>query len=170
MLTTPLQTHRLLLAPFAPADVDALFAFMGNAAAMQHTYVAPSVEHCLARLSTFEAMRSTWGFAPWVVRTQREGAVVGWGGLSLDPDEPEWGLEVSYAFAPGAWGQGFATELVEASLSVAFGILQAPEVHAFARPANAASARVLQKCGFTLLRYEPRLERNHYLARGACAA
>ena len=71
--------------------------------------------------------------------------------------------EVGYAFARAAWGLGYATELVQFSLTYAFGVLAALEVHAYAKPANTASHRVLGKCGFNLLRYEPSLERNHYL-------
>ena len=56
------------------------------------------------------------------------------------------------------------------SLAYAFGVLSAKDVHAFAEPQNAASVRVLQKCGFGMLRYEPSLERNHYLATRAGAA
>ena len=115
-------------------------------------------------------MRGTLGFAPWVVRTARDGQVVGWGGLSIDPEEPEWGLEVGYAFSPVAWGQGYATELVQFSLAHAFEVLAAEEVHAFARPKNEPSIRVLHRSGFRLLRYEPSLERNHYLVTVASAA
>lgn len=161
---TELQTQRLLLQGFVPEDAKPLFAIMSDASAMRHTYVAPSVEHCLARLQAHEVMRRTLGFAPWVVRTREGGRVIGWGGLSIDPDEPEWGLEASYAFDPGAWGKGYATELVQYSLAHAFGVLNAAEVHAFAKPENEASIRVLQKSGFKALCFEPRLERNHYLA------
>ena len=158
------HTHRLELRRFGPEDLDPLFAFMSDATAMQHTYTAPSREHCLARLSAYEAMRPTLGFAPWVVRTAADRRIIGWGGLSVDPDEPAWGLEVGYAFAPSAWGQGFATELVQYALAHAFAVLAAPEVHAFARPANQPSIRVLEKCGFRFLRHEPSLARHHYLS------
>lgn len=143
---------------------------MSDASSMRHTYVAPSVEQCLARLSAYEAMRPTLGFAPWVVRPLESGQVIGWGGLSVDPEEPEWGLEVSYAFSPGVWGKGYATELVMYSLAHAFSVLNAPKVSAFAKPENQASIRVLHKSGFRLLRYEPSLQRNHYLATVASAA
>jgi [ribosomal protein S5]-alanine N-acetyltransferase len=152
----------LVLRAFEPPDATALFQFMGDASAMQHTYLAPSLAHCLARLSAYEAMRPTLGFAPWVVCTQAAGEVVGWGGLSVDPDEPAWGLEVSYAFAPRVWGRGYATELVMRSLGFAFGVLSAAEVQAFAKPHNHASIRVLKKCGFSLLRFESSLQRDHY--------
>jgi hypothetical protein len=46
---------------------------MSDAVSMRHTYVAPTLEHCLARLRVYEAMRSTLGFAPWVARLAEEG-------------------------------------------------------------------------------------------------
>ncbi len=137
---------------------------MSDPIAMQHTYVAPTFENCLARLRTYEAMRSTLGFAPWVASVAEQGAPIGWGGLSIDPDEPEWGLEVSYAFCPTVWGNGYATELVQFSLAHGFNQLSAREIHAFAKAENRGSVRVLEKCGFSYLQYEPRLERSHYLA------
>ena len=169
-LAASVKTKRLVLEPFEPTDATHLFDFMANAAAMQHTYVASSYEHCLGRLQSYEATRNTLGFAPWVVRTAQDGQVIGWGGLSIDPLEPEWGIEVIYAFAPSSWGLGYATELVHASLGFAFGNLGVPEVHAFAKPENTASARVLQKCGFSLQGYEPTLERNHFVAASTRAA
>jgi len=165
-----IKTASLLLRPFTRTDAPALFRIMSDASAMQHTYVAPSLEHCCARLGVYEAMRSTLGFAPWVVRAGEDCEVIGWGGLSVDPEAPEWGLEVSYAFSPPAWGKGYATELVQCSLTYAFGPLSAREVHAFVKPENHRSVRVLEKCGFSHIRYEPRLERNHYLAQVPSAA
>jgi [ribosomal protein S5]-alanine N-acetyltransferase len=165
-----ITTPRLLLQPFVPADAPALFSFLSDSRSMQHTYTAPSLQHCSARLSGYEAMRKTRGFAPWVARDLRSSQVIGWGGLSVDPDEPGWGIEVSYAFAPAAWGQGFATELVQCAVAHAFGTLSIPEVHAFAMQGNAASIRVLQKCGFVYLRFEASLDRNHYVAKAPSAA
>ncbi len=165
-----LRTQRLRIRPFRSQDTRALFGFLSNPVAMQFTYVAQSIPECEARLSAYEAMRSTLGFAPWVVQLEEEGSVIGWGGLSIDPKEPDWGLEVSYAFSPEYWGKGFATELVRYSLAHAFTVLSATEVNSFAMPANTASIKVLQACGFQLLRYESNLQRNHYRVSAPSAA
>jgi RimJ/RimL family protein N-acetyltransferase len=164
-MTAVTQTPSLVLRPYVASDTPALFRFMGDALSMQHTYVAPTLELCAARLRMHEAMRPRLGVAPWVVRVSQDSEPIGWGGLSVDLDEPEWGLEVSYAFSPACWGKGYATELVQAALATAAALLPAREVHAFSRPENARSIRVLEKAGFSYLRYEPRLQRNHYLAQ-----
>ncbi len=166
-MTAKIRTTQLLLRPYCAADAPSLFGFMRDAAAMQHTYVAGTLEQCAARLAAFEKQRADLGFAPWVATAGSQQDIVGWGGLCVDLEEPAWGLEVIYAFAPAWWGRGLATELVRASLVFAFGHTAATEVHAYAKAANSASVRVLQKCGFTRLGHEPRLARDHYVVRSA---
>jgi len=158
----PLETPRLTLRAFRDEDVDPLFAIQGDRDAMRYTYAAPSRRDCAHRLHTFAALASTLGFAPWTAVLRTEARVIGWGGLSIDPFDPGWGIEVSYFLHPAYWGRGYATELVRASLQYGFATLALPAIGAFVRRDNVASVQVLEKCGFTLLRYEPRLERNVY--------
>ena len=129
---------------------------------MRYTYLAPSEEECARRLRAHERLRTANGFAPWVAVLRGDGRVVGWGGLGIDPFDPGWGVEVSYFFHPAHWGRGLATELVRAAVEHGFAALALPAIGAFARPENTASIRVLEKCGFRLLGWEPALERNHY--------
>lgn len=160
-----IETPRLVLRPFRDPDVGPLFAIQGDRAAMRFTYAAPSRDECARRLGAHEQARAEHGFAPWVAVLRAEDRVVGWGGLGVDPFDPGWGPEVSYFFAPDVWGRGLATELVQASLAHGFEALALPAIGAFARPDNTASIRVLEKCGFRLLGWEPALERNHYEVR-----
>jgi RimJ/RimL family protein N-acetyltransferase len=162
MPALPIETSRLTLRAFKDDDVDPLFAIQGNHDAMRYTYTASSRQDCAHWHRTFAALESALGFAPWTVVLRAEGCVIGWGGLSIDPFDPGWGIEVSYYFHPAYWGRGYATELVRATLQYGFGVLALEAIGAFVRPANVASVRVLEKCGLTLLGYEPRLERNHY--------
>jgi ribosomal-protein-alanine N-acetyltransferase len=127
-----IETPRLLLGPLRDEDVEALWEIQGDPQAMRFTSVAPSREECARRLRTHEGLRAETGFAPWVAVLREDGRVVGWGGLGIDPFEPGWGVEVAL-----------------------------PAIGAFARPENTASTRVLEKCGFRLLGWEPALARNH---------
>ena len=95
------------------------------------------------------------GFAPWTLVHRADRRIVGWGGLNIDPNAREWGPEVSYFIHSGYQGKGLATELVRASLEFGFARLNLPAIGAFARPENVGSARVLVKCGFTFVGYEP---------------
>ncbi|TPN83299.1 GNAT family N-acetyltransferase [Mesorhizobium sp. CU2] len=84
------------------------------------------------------------GFGRWAV--EAEGRLVGFGGITVSNDFD--GLNLSYHLHPDNWGQGYASELVLEALRTAFLTLEAERVIALARPANPASRRVLEKCGF----------------------
>ena len=130
---------------------------------MQYTYVAPDREATAAYLEAYDARFAEDGFAPWVAVLRDERRVIGWGGLNRDPKEPHWGVEVAYFIHRCHWGVGLASELVQASLALAFRDLGLPEVIAFTRPANHASSRVLAKAGFSFLRHVTELERDQYV-------
>jgi RimJ/RimL family protein N-acetyltransferase len=57
--------------------------------------------------------------------------------------------ELDYILSPSVWGRGFASEAVKAVLSTLFTLTGVKRVLASTRPANIASRRVLEKCGFT---------------------
>jgi [ribosomal protein S5]-alanine N-acetyltransferase len=157
-----LETARLLLRPPRLADATALFAFLGDAAAMQYTNHDPSLRATRQRIAVHERQRRRKGYAPWAVLAKADRTIVGWGGIYEDPLEPGWGVEVAYMLHPAAWGQGYASELVAACCREADLVLRLPELRAFTRPANAASRRVLEKNGFALVHYVPPLERLLY--------
>jgi ribosomal-protein-alanine N-acetyltransferase len=130
---------------------------------MRHTYIAPDREATAAYLDAYSARFAEDGFSPWVAVLREERRLVGWGGLNRDPKEPDWGVEVAYFIHRFYWGRGLASELVQASLALAFRDLGLPEVIAFTRPANHTSSRVLIKAGFIFLRHVPELERDQYV-------
>ena len=155
-------TSRLRLRAPEPADTDALFAIQGDPETMRFTYFAPDRDATQRFLASYAERFAVDGFAPWTACLEEDDRVVGWGGLNRDPKEPQWGVEVAYFIDPAFAGRGFATEIVGASLALAFDELGLPAVDAFTRPANRASARVLEKSGFTRVGFEPAIERDRY--------
>ena len=156
------ETERLTLRAFDVADVDALYAIQGDRDYMRFTHWSESRTACAAWLQQYVDAEAEVGFAPWTIVHRADRRVVGWGGLNIDPNAREWGPEVSYFIHSGYQGKGLATELVRASIEYGFARLNLPAIGAFARPENAGSARVLAKCGFTFVGYEPALQRNQY--------
>jgi RimJ/RimL family protein N-acetyltransferase len=96
------------------------------------------------------------------VRAKADGEIIGFGGLYDDPFDRGWGIEVGYAFAARAWGNGYATELTQFCLALARNQLGARLVRAFAHPDNAASRRVLKKAGFREQRFVLEMNRHLY--------
>jgi RimJ/RimL family protein N-acetyltransferase len=59
-------------------------------------------------------------------------------------------LTLGFALAPEVWGKGLATEAARAMVKAGFGLTSAIEFLANVRVENAASRRVLEKCGFAI--------------------
>jgi ribosomal-protein-alanine N-acetyltransferase len=88
------------------------------------------------------------GFGMWLLRDRETGEMIGRGGLQYTYTAGLNDVEAGWAVVPERWGQGFATELAQASVEVAFEQLDLLEIVAFALPTNIASRRVMEKAGF----------------------
>ena len=78
-------------------------------------------------------------------------------GLRLQSDVYRRTAEVGYWLGEPFWGQGIATHALQAFTEYAFTTFDLVRLQAFVKEWNPASARVLEKCGFTL---EGRLRKN----------
>jgi RimJ/RimL family protein N-acetyltransferase len=158
------STERLLLRDTRLSDAPVLFAILGDRQAMQYTTHFPTLRECRRHIAGYLWERRRNGHAPWTIATRANAEIIGWGGLYEDPFDRGWGIEVGYWFARSAWGRGYASELVRASLDHArrCGL---GEVSAFARPENLASCRVLEKAGFRKERFVQSLQRTLYRRR-----
>jgi ribosomal-protein-alanine N-acetyltransferase len=160
---SPIETEQLLLRPFRDEDVAPLYRIQSDPIAMRYTICSSSQEETEKRLRAYADSEKELGFASWTILQRSDERIIGWGGLNVDPYDPGWGVEVAYFFDPAYWGKGYASELVKISLQQGFNQHGLKEIHAFAHPENGASIRVLEKNGFVFLRFEPTLQRNHYL-------
>ena len=156
-----LRTPRLLLRPSRETDAEQVFAFTGDPETMRFTDRMTSLEQCREHLAAHRRQAEQSGFGAWTLTLADDGAIIGWGGLYVDPFDRRWGAEVGYFFHRSAWGRGYATEVTQAALGQAarHGLEQ---VLAFAHPDNTASQRVLQKAGFKALRFVEDMNRNLY--------
>jgi RimJ/RimL family protein N-acetyltransferase len=144
-----LRTERLLLRPFADADADPLFALQSNAQVLRYWDSPPWTERARAErfIARCREMAEEGSGARVVI--ERDSEFVGW--CTLNSWNPEFrSASLGYCLGEAAWGQGIATEAAGALLDWAFGALDLNRVQAEADTRNAASARVLEKLGFSL--------------------
>jgi [ribosomal protein S5]-alanine N-acetyltransferase len=123
--------------------------------------------------ASLEAKLEHWerhGFGSWLMRDRASGETVGRGGLQYCDVLDERAVEVGWAVRPEWWGRGFATELAQTSVEVAFEVIGLPELIAFTLPDNAASRRVIEKAGFRYVGEIEHAELPHvlYARRGRC--
>jgi RimJ/RimL family protein N-acetyltransferase len=141
------KTRRLHLRP--PSDGDLAFLtdlFSRHEMVAHRPHPAPdSPAQSAERLARDLAHWRRHGFGRWALEMGDH--LIGFGGLTaMDGIE---GLTISYHLHPDVWRRGFATELVEEALSVAFDVIAAPRVVGLVRPVNPASRAVLERTGFS---------------------
>lgn len=92
-----------------------------------------------------------FGYGYWAFLDRKSGAFLGNGGLAqFERDMPELAgfPEAGWAFAPDAWGKGYATEAMTAILGWADATLTCTEIRCIIDPGNFASQKVAAKLGF----------------------
>jgi len=142
-----LVTERLVLRPPHEDDRSDLIALAGNRriaemlARMPHPYGEAEAD---AFISGKVAQN---GECQYAVTLADNGAFLGAAGLM--PSRAGAGtLEIGYWIGEPHWGKGYATEAAHALVDLAFRATEIDVLHAGCRPINAASRRVIQKCGF----------------------
>jgi ribosomal-protein-alanine N-acetyltransferase len=88
------------------------------------------------------------GYGLWMFRDKSDGQFVGRAGLHTTNVGGKEEVELAYALMAEYWGRGFATEMAQGILAVAFGRLRMTEVVCFTLTTNRASQRVMEKVGF----------------------
>ena len=85
-------------------------------------------------------------YTPWLI-VLKDGTLVG--DICFKGLGDNGTVEIGYGINPPHEGQGYATEAVDTMVRWAFGPPGVTRVEAETEPGNAASRRVLAKCGFT---------------------
>ena len=148
----------LELRPYSPGHLlalvegdEAFYRSFGvrTAEGLHAFYVGGQVSpHWLAQLrDAREADVWKFGFA---VLHRADGLVIGSAGFKGPPD-PEGMVEAAYGIVPTFEGNGYATEALRELVSFAFNDPRVRVIRAHTLPANNASARVLEKNGFSNL-------------------
>jgi RimJ/RimL family protein N-acetyltransferase len=151
--TPVLQTERLVLRAHTAADYDESAAMWADPEVTRHIGGRPSTaEEAWSRVLRYGGLWTLLGFGYWVARERETGRFVGEVGFAdfrREMKPPVRGApEVGWALAPWAHGRGFATEAVRAALAWGDAHLPADRAVCIIGPANTASIRVAEKCGF----------------------
>lgn len=155
---TSIETERLILRPFTLDDVDNHHrAVYGDAGVMRYMPggLPRTREQTERVIAYFMDHWDRHGFGAWAVVEQASGSLIGQCGLNTVPDTHPLEVEVLYALAQSAWGQGFATEAARASLRYGFEQVRLDRIIALAAPDNAASRHVMDKLGMKYLGIRP---------------
>ena len=150
--TTPpeLTTPRLLLRPLREDDAAALFAVFSDPAVMRYWSTAPWTDRAQAdhRIASDADAHARGEHLALGIERRDDGRLIGRCTLfDLWPSCRR--AQVGYGLHASAWGQGLAAEAVGALLCHGFEAMDLNRVEADIDPRNSASARLLQRLGFT---------------------
>jgi RimJ/RimL family protein N-acetyltransferase len=156
----PVSTDRLLLRPLGAGDTGALLAYRSRPDVCRYVPFEPMTERDIAgRLAgpwaatelTAEGQSLTLG-----VEVKESGELIG-DVILFWHSRLHAGGELGYVFAPGAGGQGYATEAARAVLRLGFEELGLHRITARIDERNEPSARLARRLG---MRQEARLVHN----------
>ena len=147
---TAIETDRLRLRPFEPADSPVYRAIRQKPGVTRflprHTEdPGETARHADAVLAGFREAWARDGYGPWAVVERATDRLVGHLGLRRLPELGE--TELLFLIDPDTQGRGYATEGGRAALAYGFDRLALAEIAAFALPENRASVAVLERLG-----------------------
>ena len=160
-MKTILETERLVLREFAVADVDALFAIIGDAGTMRfyrRPFTRDETQQWIA--PNRQRYRET-GHGLWAVTLKSSDQFVGDCGLVTQDVDGEKLVEIAYHVHRDHWNQGYATEAARACMRYGFETLEISKLISLIRPENTASRRVAEKNGLRIVRQTIRVGWTH---------
>ena len=148
MIRPSIETERLRLRPFAPADADEAARLAGErdiaatTANIPHPYVIADAE------SWIGGQQAEWDEdrgVTFAITLREDGALIG--AIGLRAERAHQRAELGYWIGVPWWGHGYATEAARAVVAFGFDELGLNRVFARHMTSNPASGRVMEKIG-----------------------
>jgi RimJ/RimL family protein N-acetyltransferase len=159
MATTPspvLTSERLVLRVPTLADAEESAAMWADPVVTRFIGGAPSpASAAWTRLLAYVGHWDLMGYGYFAVRERATGRFVGESGIAdhrREIDPPLGPHEAGFALVPWAHGRGYATEALRTVLAWGDTALRVARTTCLIAPDNAASHRVVQKCGYERVR------------------
>ncbi len=151
-MQTDLSTARCDLHPVTADDTAALHALWTSPGVRRYLWDDEIVsrERTDEVIATSDRLFEQNDFGLWVMRERIDKSLAGVTGLY--PFRETHDVELVFAVEERLWGHGYAAEAARAVIEYCFTTLQMPAIRASTDAENAASARVLEKLGFTQTR------------------
>ncbi|STQ91161.1 GNAT family N-acetyltransferase [Iodobacter fluviatilis] len=144
------QTSRLILRPLQETDAPALLAIFSDEKVMQYWSTPPwnSIEIAEALIARDLKAMAAGGYIRLGIERAEDHILIGNCTL-FDLDKQCRRAEIGYGMAHSAWGKGYMHEALSALLDFGFSELKLNRIEADIDPRNLASAKSLERLGFS---------------------
>ncbi|HEY1821790.1 MAG TPA: GNAT family N-acetyltransferase [Trebonia sp.] len=154
-----LQTPRLTVRQFTEGDVDNLFNLDSDPAVMRYLSGGRPTPRQKIRDQTIPFHLAVYDrldrLGTWAAEATSTGEFLGWFHFRPGGGTEMTNIELGYRLGRPAWNKGYGTEGSLALIDMGFTDLGVERVFAHTMTVNAASRRVMEKCGLTLVRTLP---------------
>ncbi len=144
-----IETNRLLLRQWKPADYAPFAALNADPIVMEHfpDVLSRAESDAMADRCWSLIDERGWGF--WAVELKATGEFIGFVGLHTPSADLPFSpcVEIGWRLAAAHWGKGLATEAARAALGVGFDTLDLSEIVAFTTVENRRSRAVMERLG-----------------------
>jgi RimJ/RimL family protein N-acetyltransferase len=146
-----IETERLILRAWREEDVCPFYSMSQDASVMEFIGSMPSLAEVSAHVARIQAKLSELGHWFWAMENKENGSFMGFCGVKPVQDGcPVSGrLEVGWRLAHRFWGQGYAREAAQASLTWGFANLSDDAIWAITVPANTRSWGLMERIGMS---------------------
>lgn len=153
-----LPTPRLILRALQPSDLNDLYEYASDPQIDQHVPWEHyrNIEEARENLNDFLEEYEKDGLGAWGIEHRADRKLIGIINTSI-PHRTHRRVEVGYTISRAYWGQGYATEALQALIQFGFEKMDLLRIEAVVLPKNKSSAKVLLKAG---MQYEGLLR--HY--------
>lgn len=144
-----IETERLILKPFCENDISSLTTLLKDPDVMKFSIKGPySDEDEIKKLidQTFENQKK-YGIGMLSVFLKEANVWIGFCGLFKEKDSWDFG----YRFLKNYWGQGYASEAVEACSNYFKKNIPNETIYCYIEPENIASLKIAKKCDMKYL-------------------
>ena len=151
-----LETERLILRRFTPADADLLVELDSDPEVMRYLSGGPPTpreeieQDILPAWLRYYERGDRYGF--WAAIEKGSGDFIGWFHFRPHRGAPDDEPELGYRFRRAAWGKGYGTEGSRALIHKGFTEFGVRRVVAATYQDNIGSRRVMEKSGLTFVR------------------
>lgn len=158
-----IETKRLILRPLVKDDLPALFALNGDEEVMRYTPHGPwqTPADGEAWFERVKANREKGEAVEFVIVLRDGGRPIGTMCL-FRFNEPVGSAEIGYLLVREHWGKGLMKEAVAALVEFGFELMELKRIEAQLDPRNEASAKVLERTGFSREGHQ----RRNFFAKG----